>query len=294
LSEEFRFELLAEDCETFAALHRTRPEASIEDALSEQLCDSEERMLFLERRSAVLAETVRSLCEQMANRESEVNRLCGSLDKLFQGEQAYRRGCECLYQTNGFGLRGEEMAKTLGLSFLKQSADLGNSDGQYLYGRCLLYGEGCAADPDLGIKYLRQSMEQGNSRAEAEYRKCPSNVTFSRQQRIAEVRKRVPWEADANIQEALEVNNWDVEDAVRVLEITKPSPENVPVPVRVRIRPLVRDCPADRQHPAGVAGITASAPTPPSMFIRERSPPWDVANGPPIPVVASIDQHITH
>jgi TPR repeat protein len=62
-----------------------------------------------------------------------------SLD-LIEGEQAYRRGCEYLYGTNGFGLRGEGIAKTLALSLLKQSADMGNSDRQYRYGRCLLRG----------------------------------------------------------------------------------------------------------------------------------------------------------
>jgi TPR repeat protein len=98
----------------------------------------------------------------------------GSLE-LFEGEQAYRRGCEYLYGTNGFGLRCEGIAKTLGLLFLKQSADMGHSDGQYRYGRCLGYGEGCAKDVTSGIEYLRQSAVQGNSWAEAEYGKCLLN-----------------------------------------------------------------------------------------------------------------------
>jgi hypothetical protein len=38
---------------------------------------------------------------------------------LFEGEQSDLRDCECLYGTNGFGLRGEEMEKTQGMSLLK-------------------------------------------------------------------------------------------------------------------------------------------------------------------------------
>jgi hypothetical protein len=92
--------------------------------------------------------------------------------RTFDGEQAYRRGCECLYEANTFGPRGEEMARTLGLSLFKQSAELGNSDGQYRYGRCLLYGDGCEKDTISGVEYLKELAEQGNSWAEAEYGKC--------------------------------------------------------------------------------------------------------------------------
>jgi hypothetical protein len=79
----------------------------------------------------------------------------------FEGEQAYRRGCECFYGANGFGLRGEEMARTLGLSLLKQAAELGHSDGQYRYGRCLLLGEGCEKDAVSGVEYLRSQRNKG-------------------------------------------------------------------------------------------------------------------------------------
>jgi TPR repeat protein len=66
-------------------------------------------------------------------------------------------------------IEGDEARR---LSLLKQSADLGHSDGQYRYGRCLLYGECCKPDPRSGTEYLRRSAEQGNPYAEAEYGKC--------------------------------------------------------------------------------------------------------------------------
>jgi hypothetical protein len=73
--------------------------------------------------------------------EQEVTRLSSlhpDLDRrrsnhaqVFESEQLYRRGCEYFYGTNGYGERGEDLSKTLRLSLLRSSADLGHADAQY-------------------------------------------------------------------------------------------------------------------------------------------------------------------
>jgi hypothetical protein len=139
LSEEFRFKTLAHECAEFPI-----------------------RLLSM-RVEALEKELLR-----IASLEDKVRRL----DDRISGAQSYRRGCENFYGTDEFGFRGEGFSKTLGLSLLKRSADLGDSDGQFRYGRCLLSGEGGERDVDSGVEYLRQSAEEGNAWAEAEYGKC--------------------------------------------------------------------------------------------------------------------------
>jgi TPR repeat protein len=250
LSEEFRLADLTAKCAASEALDRAPCEATTEavtDALAKRVSHVEEQSVLLERGSAMVGETVRSICDQLAFLDNEVRRLSevcggfvkqnnpGTVDNLtsatpvwplsadqgriqneetgtidgcseggsakpakltqkldiprtvsvsgsgttsFDGsedlrdwldaEETYRRGCEWF-----FGLPGEERAKTMGIRLLKQSAEMGHSDGQYRYGRWVLYGEkGCEKDPQSGTEYLRGSAEQGNSWGEAEYGNC--------------------------------------------------------------------------------------------------------------------------
>jgi TPR repeat protein len=79
--------------------------------------------------------------------------------------------------TNGYGERGyddgcHEVSKTLGLSLLKSSADLGHSDAQYRYGKCLLSGRGCDKDEAAAVRYPKQSADSHNSYAEVRDGAC--------------------------------------------------------------------------------------------------------------------------
>jgi TPR repeat protein len=116
LCEEFLFKALSEECAAFS-----------DRSLAKRLSALEERILFLERKSATVTSAVQSVSGKMT---------------FLEAEQLYRQGCEYFYGTNGFGLN----AKALGLSLLKGSADMGHSDAQYRYGNCLLHGEGCEKD----------------------------------------------------------------------------------------------------------------------------------------------------
>jgi hypothetical protein len=85
------------------------------------------------------------------------------LTRLFEIEHLYRRGCEALYGTNGYDERGVEKSFRLGLSQLKAAADLGHSDTEYVYGRCLYLGTGGEKNFAEAAKYFRLSVEQRNS-----------------------------------------------------------------------------------------------------------------------------------
>jgi TPR repeat protein len=127
-------------------------------------CDREREKARADR---LEAEVVRlsGLCLAMEERIS-------SLTRLFEGEQQYRRGCESLYGTNGFGEKGGYLSERLGFSQLKQSADSGHSDAQFQVGRCLLSGRGCSEDKADGRVYLERSASAGNSSAESEFGRC--------------------------------------------------------------------------------------------------------------------------
>jgi TPR repeat protein len=183
LSEEFRFEALLAKCCDF-------PLEMSGGCLAKRLSSLEERALTRERRAAKTNSLLRAILTSIEFLEGEVQRLSGAFenhekiaflvrevaklddrvsahDRVFEREEAYRRGCECFY-----GFRSEEVGKQLGLSLLKGAADLGHADGQCRYGRCVLYGDGCKKDVVLAVEYLRKSAEQGNSAAQAEYGKC--------------------------------------------------------------------------------------------------------------------------
>jgi hypothetical protein len=271
VSEEFRFEKLNAECTAFKASTTEAPMS----ALTKRVSAVEEQSLLVERGSEMVAQTVRSLCDQVSFLQSEIRRLsavCESCLKqnrldpsdiddnltsaaanrplssnqgrilnekiatiagyfeggsaksakwadvagtaakletartidvclsgfasgsgatsfdgssnvsiaiatqarrgLFEGELAYRRSCEYLDGTNGLD---EETAKTLGLSFLKQSADLGHSDGQWRFGRCLEKGIGVEKDLVRAAEYYRLSAEQDNSSGQYHFGRCLEN-----------------------------------------------------------------------------------------------------------------------
>jgi hypothetical protein len=85
LAEELQFEELRGDCAAFEALHPPPCEATPEAvtaALAKRVSHLEEQTVLLERRSAMVGRTVRSLCDQLAFLESEVRRLSEGCDGL--------------------------------------------------------------------------------------------------------------------------------------------------------------------------------------------------------------------
>jgi TPR repeat protein len=64
------------------------------------------------------------------------------------------------------------LSKTLRLSLLRSSADLGHADAQYWYGDCLLSGKDCDGDAAAAVRYLKQSADSHNSHAECLYGRC--------------------------------------------------------------------------------------------------------------------------
>jgi TPR repeat protein len=92
----------------------------------------------------------------------------GELERNLEGEQAYRRGCEYYYGTNGYGLRGEDISKKFGVIELRRAADLGHADAQYVVGR-ILRASASADGLLLAARYMKQSADQGNSYGESGY-----------------------------------------------------------------------------------------------------------------------------
>jgi TPR repeat protein len=190
LAGEFGFEELREKCEEFEQRRGSGCECECKCggrcfagfSISERFLKFEERESFVERRLAVVEGELKSLRERNGFLEGEVNRLSRELSvaeseilsgrRLFEGEQMYRRGCEYLIGTNGFGERGEELSQTLGFSYLKKSADLGHADAQYRIGKCLKLGTGCRQDLREAVRYFRLSADGGNSFAEWRFGLC--------------------------------------------------------------------------------------------------------------------------
>jgi TPR repeat protein len=178
LSQEFGFDALSAECDLFEESQASTGQtsmSSLNSALIDRLDGVEERQLLLERSVGIKMNEIQSLVREVARLSS----LCKILDdrlsgqiKVFESERQYRRGCEYLFGTNGYGERGEEMSKTLGLSLLKSSADLGHSDAQYRYGKCLLFGKDCRQDLAMAVGYLKQSADSHNSYAECQYGRC--------------------------------------------------------------------------------------------------------------------------
>jgi TPR repeat protein len=56
--------------------------------------------------------------------------------------------------------------------YYRLSADQGNSQGQFRYGRCLEHGIGVAKDSAEAAKYYKLSANQGNSHGQVSYGRC--------------------------------------------------------------------------------------------------------------------------
>jgi TPR repeat protein len=120
------------------------------------------------------------LQQSVSNLTSEYIRISHSFSaqiRRFSNEQLYRRGCECLYGTNGFGESGEHLTRVLGLSWLKNASDLGHTDAQYQYGKSRLMGLSCVLDTSEAVKYLRMSIDGGSTYAQIIYAMCLMNGT---------------------------------------------------------------------------------------------------------------------
>jgi hypothetical protein len=118
VSEEFDVEALGKECSAFESLHPQYSEYRLRQART---------IAVLESRVSDVLQTSKVQQKKLSNQE-----------RLFESEQMHRRGCEYLFGTNGFGIRGEYLSKTLGLSLLKSAADLGHVDAQYHYGQYVL------------------------------------------------------------------------------------------------------------------------------------------------------------
>lgn len=68
-------------------------------------------------------------------------------------------------------LCGEEstLNEKSAFSYIKETADAGNSDAQYFAGQMYLYGIGTDANPDYAGVYLKRAVENNNARAFAAY-----------------------------------------------------------------------------------------------------------------------------
>jgi TPR repeat protein len=184
LSAEFGAEALSQACDALGGSGGAAVLGRLQKLEAKQA--SLERSIVHETAKAAAAakeaEEGRRDRERIARLEAEVVRLSGqcfsleerisSLTRLFEGEQLYRRGCEYLYGTNGYGEQGEYLSEGLSFSVLKESADSGHSDAQFQVGRCLLDGRGCTRDEAECRLYLERSASAGNSYAENYFGAC--------------------------------------------------------------------------------------------------------------------------
>jgi hypothetical protein len=174
LAEEFGDEELLRECNVFEAAREAvagrTPESALA-ALVSRVTELEEWTVEQQRKMPQFEHKMPALEDQVRHAAQKFGEFDGVLKKqteLFEAEQAYRRGCEYFFGMNGFGVRGEELAKAQGLGLLKQAADLGHSDAQVRYGLCLIAGNGCAKDEKTGLGYLKKAADQGNELAKAE------------------------------------------------------------------------------------------------------------------------------
>jgi hypothetical protein len=129
--------------------------------LREAAQDDEVRRLRFENRE--LAADVSRLSVSQTRLEGAI----GLLRTLVENEVDYGRGCEYFYGTNGYGSGGEDISKLLGLRELRQAADSGHSDVQYVCGGILRLGPGSGFEnATRSTNYMRESVLQGNSYGE--------------------------------------------------------------------------------------------------------------------------------
>jgi TPR repeat protein len=185
LSEEFGFAELASACRAFGEQKHVAHEPShchsaADAELVPRLVFVEQSQVFVEHQmEAQYAELCRLRHENWILTE-EISRLSRGystmekhikvLNMKVENEIHYRRGCEYFYGTNGYGYRGVDISKLLGMSELKLAADSGHSDAQYVFGRILRDGPGLGFENAVeSTQYMKLSANQGNSYGEAGY-----------------------------------------------------------------------------------------------------------------------------
>jgi serine/threonine protein kinase len=134
--------------------HRVMQTAGAFQSLAFDVVETRSRQEALEGEVKRLS----GLCERL---EREVERL----SQVVESERKLRRGCEYVYGTNGYSDR----SVAFGLSEIREAAELGNSDAEYVYGRCL--SEGINGQPNVqeAVKYFKMAAEQHNTYAQARY-----------------------------------------------------------------------------------------------------------------------------
>jgi TPR repeat protein len=58
------------------------------------------------------------------------------------------------------------MNKSLAADYFRLSADQGNAEGQFAYGKSLSNGDGVVMDKSLAAHYFKLSADQGNAHAQ--------------------------------------------------------------------------------------------------------------------------------
>jgi TPR repeat protein len=160
LAQEFGCEELTTACSSFQDVEQSHifMENQIE-AQHAELCR-------LRNENWILTEEVSRLSRVCSTIEKDV----GVLKVTVANEVHYRRGCEYLYGTNGYGYRGVDISKLIGISELKHAADSGHSDAQYVFGRILRDGPGLGFENAIeSTRYMKLSANQGNSYGEFGY-----------------------------------------------------------------------------------------------------------------------------
>jgi TPR repeat protein len=106
----------------------------------------------------------------LLRRVEQLEDLTETLKKRICAEQHYRRGAEYFYGTNGYGHRGIDLSRRLGLQHIKKAAELGHADAQYVYGRILRDGPGEGyGEPEDSTDYMKLSADQDNSYGQMGY-----------------------------------------------------------------------------------------------------------------------------
>jgi TPR repeat protein len=88
------------------------------------------------------------------------------LAKRLEAEQLYRRGCDCLFGSNGYRCLKSQV---MGISALLGAAEKGHADAQAMFARCCWEGTGCPQNPALFTRYSKMAADQGNSFGQAQY-----------------------------------------------------------------------------------------------------------------------------
>jgi TPR repeat protein len=97
---------------------------------------------------------------------SDLGQQIAELQRRLDADMLFRRGCNYIFGEAGFL---SMKSQVLGFTELRQAADMGHSDAQFICGQCLRDGIGCEKNPRDFVRYTQLSAEQGNSYAEARY-----------------------------------------------------------------------------------------------------------------------------